>query len=291
MVGVRTRNRGVRKTTNVFNTRTLGNKKSNEPKARMSWNGTRRVATRKPKKDDVENQTKKATRKNRGESMTSISTQSETVSERDSEWQKSKERKLEETIRLLTEELLNKDKKISDNETIIERMERKEKEMEKRDSEKSKEMEKVKHELEETKKQGSTPMNSVGTKGGRITKISELTGQTLTGFTKAELTSFRTRVEKEQMKQLVAAVESIINVYCRKEIFPKYKFLNDDMAIMALNIGYGTKKISVGSVTKEQLLLVGPKLVHQGVARWRKNAQNQAMNNYKGKNEESVSGV
>ena len=84
--------------------------------------------------------------------MTSISTQSESVSERDLEWQKSKERKLEETIRLLTEELLNKDKKISDNETIIERMERKEKEMEKRDSKKSKEMEKVKHKLEETKK-------------------------------------------------------------------------------------------------------------------------------------------
>ena len=153
MVGVRTRNRGVRKTTNVFNTRTLGNKKSNEPKARMSRNGTRRVATRKPKKYDVENQTKKATRKNRGEAMTSISTQSETVSERDSEWQTSKERKLEETIQLLTEELLNKDKKISDNETIIERMERKEKEMGKRDSKKSKEMEKVKHELEETRKQ------------------------------------------------------------------------------------------------------------------------------------------
>ena len=198
---------------------------------------------RKPKRGDVENQTKKATRKNSGETMTSISTQSESVSERDLEWQKSKERKLEETIRLLTEELLNKDKKISDNETIIERMERKEKEMEKRDSEKSKEMEKVRHKLEETKKQGSTPMNSVGTKGGRITKISELTGQTLTGFTKAKLTSFRTRVEREQMKQLVAAVESIVNVYCRKEIFPKYKFLNDDMAIMALNIGYGTKKI------------------------------------------------
>ena len=192
MVGVRTRNRGVRKTKKVFNTRTLGNKKSNKPKARMSWNGTRKT-----KKDDVENQTKKATRKNHGEAMTSVSTQSETVSERDSEWRKSKERKLEETIRLLTEELLNKDKKISDNETIIERMERKEKEMEKHDSEKSKEMEKVKHELEETKKQGSTPMNSVGTKGGRITKISELTGQTLIGFTKAELTSFRTRVERE----------------------------------------------------------------------------------------------
>ena len=285
------RNRGVRKTKKLFNTRTLGNEESNEPKARMNRNRTRRVATRKPKKDDVENQTKKATRKNSGETMTSISTQSETVSERDSEWQTSKERKLEETIRLLTEELLNKDKKISDNETIIERMERKEKEMEKRDSEKSKEMEKVKHELEETKKQGSTPMNSVGTKGGRITKISELTGHTLTGFTKVELTSFRTRVEREQMKQLVAAVESIVNVYCRKEIFPKYKFLNDDMAIMALNIGYGTRKISVGSVTKEQLLLVGPKLVHQGVARWRKNAQNQAMNNYKGKNEESESVV
>ena len=47
-------------------------------------------------------------------------------------------------IRLLTEEVSNKDKKISDNETIIQRMEKREKEKEKRDSEKSKEMEKIK---------------------------------------------------------------------------------------------------------------------------------------------------
>ena len=71
---------------------------------------------------------------------------------------------------MLTEEISNKDKKLSDNETIIDRMARREKEMEKRGSEKSKEMEKIKHELQESKKQGSMPMNYVGTKGGRITK-------------------------------------------------------------------------------------------------------------------------
>ena len=72
----------------------------------------------------------------------------------------------------------------------MDRMAKRDKEMEKRDSEKNKEMEKIKLELEVSQKQDSTPINSVGTKGGRITKISELTGQTLTGFTKAELTSF-----------------------------------------------------------------------------------------------------
>ena len=45
------------------------------------------------------------------------------------------------------------------------------------------------------------------------------------------------------MKELVDAIESIVNVYCRKEFFPKNEFLNDDMAIMELNIGYGTKKL------------------------------------------------
>ena len=177
MVGVRTRNKGLRKSEMVFETNFKANLGSDRPKATINWKGIRRVATREKITDDVQKQTQKATRKNGGEAMSSISTQSETVCETNLQWQNTKEKKLEETIRLLTEEISNKDKKISDNETIIERMARREKEMEKRDSEKSKEMEKIKHELEETKKQESTPMNSVGTKGGRITKISELTGQ------------------------------------------------------------------------------------------------------------------
>ena len=55
------------------------------------------------------------------------------------------------------------------------------------------------------------------------------------------------------------------------------------MAEMALYLGYEQKKMALGNVTVEQLLQVGPKLVHQGLAKWRKNAQNQAMLNYKGK--------
>ena len=61
----------------------------------------------------------------------------------------------------------------------------------------NKEMEKITTEkkaltLQAAGKQGSTPMNSVGTKGGKITKISDLTGQSLARVTIAKLTSFST---------------------------------------------------------------------------------------------------
>jgi len=133
------------------------------------------------------------------------------------------------------------------------------------------------------KEEVKTPMNTIGTKGGRITKISELTGQTMVRLTTNEIAGFGPRAEKIKMKELVAAVESIVNVYCRKEIFPENKFLSDEMATMTLHLGYDQKKMALGNVTVEQLLQIGPKLVHQGLARWRKNAQNQAMQNFKGK--------
>ena len=53
------------------------------------------------------------------------------------------------------------------------------------------------------------------------------------------------------MKELIAAVASIVNVYCRKEFFPKNKFLINEMAKMELNMGYVKKKIAIGNVTKE----------------------------------------
>ena len=59
---------------------------------------------------------------------------------------------------------------------------------------------------------------------------------------------------------------------------------------MELNMGYVKKKIATGNMTYKQLIQVGPKLVHQGLARWKKNTQNQAMNNYKGKRTKSVAG-
>ena len=133
------------------------------------------------------------------------------------------------------------------------------------------------------KEEVKTPMNTIGTKGGRITKISELTGQTMVRFTTNEIAGFGPRAEKIKMKELVAAVESIVNVYCRKEIFPENKFLSDDMATMTLHLGYKQKKLALGYVTVQQLLQVGPKLVHQGLAKWRKNAQTQAMQNFRGK--------
>ena len=214
--------------------------------------------------------------------------ESDTVCENQKQCKNTEQEKLEEKLRLLTEELSNKNKKLYDNEKTIDEMKQKQKDMEKRDSEMNKKFEKMKHKMEVTKKKESTPMNSVGTKGGIITKMSELTGQTLNGISKTEIARYRTGIEREQMKELVAAVTSIVNVYCRKEIFPNNKFLTDKMAEMALQIGYTRRKIAIGMVTMEQLLHVGPKLVHQGVARWRKNAQHQAMKNYKGKNKKCV---
>ena len=125
---------------------------------------------------DVQKQTQKATRKKGGKAISSISAQRETVCENDLQCKNTEQKKLEEMMRLLTKEISNKNKKLSCNEKTIDRMAKREKEMEKRDSEKSKDMEKIKLELEVSQKQGSTPMNSVGTKGDRITKISELTG-------------------------------------------------------------------------------------------------------------------
>ena len=144
--------------------------------------------------------------------------------------------------------------------------------------------------LKETEKQGKTPMNSVGTQEGKTTKISTLTGHSVAGLT-INKTSFTTRVQKQEMKDLVAAVDAIVNMYCRKEIFPKTKFVTDKWAIRFLYTGYSKKKIAVGNVTFAQLTQVGPKLIHQGLSRWRKNAQHQAMNNYKGKQSKNVTRV
>ena len=86
--------------------------------------------------------------------------------ENNSQCKNTEQKKLEERMRLLTKEISNKNNKLSDNEKTIDRMTKREKEMEKREAKQSKEMEKNKHELDVSKKQGITPMNSVGTKGG-----------------------------------------------------------------------------------------------------------------------------
>ena len=96
--------------------------------------------------------------------------------------------------------------------------------------------------LREAEKQGSTPMHSVGTREGKITNIGTSTEQSLVGFTTAELNSFSTQLKRKQMKDLVAAVESIVNMYCRKEIFPQTKFVTNEWAIKSLQTGYITER-------------------------------------------------
>ena len=289
MVGVRTRNKALDKSEEMFNDRFKENGGSDMQIKKTNRNSNRVKAKRKTRLTDVQRQTKKTTRKKGEEATSSILAQeSDTVCENQKQCKNTEQEKLEEKLRLLTEELSNKNKKLYDNEKTIDKMEQKQKEMEKRDSEMNTKFEKMKHKMEVTKKKESTPMNSVGTKGGIITKMSDLTGQTLNGFSTTEIARYCTGIEREQMKELVAAVTSIVNVYCRKEIFPNNKFLTDKMAEMSLQIGYTRRKMAIGMVTMEQLLHVGPKLVHQGVARWRKNAQHQAMRNYKGKNKKCV---
>ena len=79
----------------------------------------------------------------------------------------------------------------------IDKMKQKQKDMEKRDSEMNKKFEKMKDKMEVTKKKIGTPMNSVGTKGGIITKISELMGQTLNGFSTTEIARYCTGIERD----------------------------------------------------------------------------------------------
>ena len=83
-----------------------------------------------------------------------------------------------ESIQLLIKETSDKHKTITKEDKTFEKMTEREQEMEKRDSKQNNEMKKMKLELEVSQKQGSTSMNSVGTKEGRITKINDLTGQT-----------------------------------------------------------------------------------------------------------------
>ena len=87
------------------------------------------------------NKLKKQHGKKGGEAISSISAQSETVCENNSQCKNTEKKKLEEAMRLLTKEISNNSKKLSDNEKTIDRMAKRKKEMEKCDSEKSKEME------------------------------------------------------------------------------------------------------------------------------------------------------
>ena len=135
-----------------------------------------------------------------------------------------------ETVRGTNEQ--SKDTEIKKLKEIITLMRKEMKEANSR-AEKANSEKKALLKLKETEKQGSTPMNSVGTQEGKITRISTLTGQSVAGLT-IDKTLFTTRVQKQEMKDLVAAVDTIVNMYCRKEIFPKTKFITDKWAIRFL---------------------------------------------------------
>ena len=199
------------------------------------------------------------------DAVSSVSIHSETVCETNAQSKDTEIKKLKETISLMRKEVEEANSRVEEANSRVEKVNS------------------VLKIMKDDKKEGA-PMNSVGTTHeGKITKISTLTGQSVARLTIDKQTSFTTRDQKQEMKDLVASVETIVNMYCRKEIFPKTKFVTDAWAIKLLHTGYTRKKIAVGNVTFPQLTQVGPKLIHQGLSRWRKNAQHQAMNNYKGK--------
>ena len=205
--------------------------------------------------------------------VSSVSIHSETVCETNAQSKDTEIKKLKETLSLMRKEVEEANSRVEEANSRVEKVNS------------------VLKMMKDDKQEGA-PMNSVGTTHeGKITKISTLTGQSVAGLTIDKQTSFTTRDQKQQIKDLVAAVETIVNMYCRKEIFPKTKFVTDKWAIRFLYTGYSKKKIAVGNVTFAQLTQVGPKLIHQGLSRWRKNAQHQAMNNYKGKQSKNVTRV
>ena len=78
------------------------------------------------------------------------------------------------------------------------------------------------------------------------------------------------QLARDEMGKLVASIDSIVKVFCRTDIFQRSKFVHDRTAEMLLEIGY--LKIAMVNVTFQQLIQVGPKLVHQGLAKLKKNA-------------------
>ena len=136
MVGVRTRNKAKGKSEEMFDDRFKKNGGSDMQIKKTNRNSNRVKAKRKTRLADVQRQTKKTTRKKGEEATSSILAQeSDTVCENQKRCKNTEQEKLEEKLRLLTEELSNKNKKIFDDEKTIDEMKQKQKDMEKRDSE------------------------------------------------------------------------------------------------------------------------------------------------------------
>ena len=301
MVGGHTRYVTKEKTQGSFNTnfRPPTIQKKDNRTTIMKRGSRIRKASRKRLLSSEQPQTRGASRKQGREAISSVSVQTESESETTKGYMNDESRKSQEKIRMLEKLLMDKDEEVKiqllDKDEAMKRqlMEKDEiianndRTMKKQLSDKDEIIANKDRTIEqmslEGKEQGKTPISTIGTREGRFTNISGLTGQTMIKLSTDEIAAFGPRAEKIKMKELVAAVEGVVKTYCRKEIFPENKFLSDEMAEMALYLGYKQKKMALGNVTVEQLLQVGPKLVHQGLAKWRKNAQNQAMVNYKGK--------
>jgi len=113
MVGVRTRNKALDKSEEMFNDRFKENGGSDMQIKKTNRNSNRVKAKRKTRLADVQRQTKKTTRKKGEEATSSIFAQeSDTVCENQKQCKNTEQEKLEEKLRLLTEELSNKNKKL-----------------------------------------------------------------------------------------------------------------------------------------------------------------------------------
>ena len=99
-------------------------------------------------------------------------------------------------------------------------------------------------------------VNSV--RKGRVDTISGMTARSSAGST-----SFTTQLARDEIRKLVASIDSIVKVLCWNDIFPEFKFAHDGMTEMLLETGCDKKKIAIGDVMfQKQLIQVGPKLVH-----------------------------
>ena len=210
MVGGHTRNKAFEETSMdvARNTRA----KHNNEKRMKKNNQKKRIKQAVP----VPKQTQVKRRHVGVAAVSSVSIHSETVCETNAQSKDTEIKKLKETLSLMRKEVEEANSRVEEANSRVEKVNS------------------VLKMMKDDKQEGA-PMNSVGTTHeGKITKISTLTGQSVAGLTIDKQTSFTTRDQKQEMKDLVASVETIVNMYCRKEIFPKTKFVTNEWAIKSL---------------------------------------------------------
>ena len=142
MVGGHTRNIALKESGREFAANFKSKQKSEMWNKRINWTNKIRPATGKMILATVQKQTQEAPQKQGGEAISSISVQSETVSETNTQYQNTETKNLWETIWLLKKDISAKEKTIFEKDKTIEKMTEREQEMEKRDSKQNNEMEK-----------------------------------------------------------------------------------------------------------------------------------------------------